>query len=101
MNSQDDYQAKLAAWKTSHGLDADIDQNADELRMAAEEQASKKTSWCLDCDKEMPVRDMKLITRRIDPYTQCDEGETDYIAFPNRVRMCPECFHNHYVLGIV
>jgi hypothetical protein len=87
-----DYQTRLAQWKARHGLDPAVDQNQDELRMTAEEQASKETSWCLGCDKEMPVREMKLITRRIDPYVQYDEGETDHIAPSFRVRMCPQCF---------
>lgn len=64
--------------------------------MAAEDSQSKKKSWCLGCDKHMPVKEMKLITRGIDPYVQIDEGETDYIAKSNRIRMCPACFAEHY-----
>jgi hypothetical protein len=96
MSEESDYNAQLAAWKTKHGLDPKVEQNQDELRMAAEEQASKKTSWCLGCDKDMPVREMKLITRAIDAYVQYDEGETDYITPDCRVRMCPDCFKEHY-----
>lgn len=90
------YDTQLAEWKKKHGLDPSIDHNPDELRMAAEEQQSRESSWCLGCDKKMKVRDMKLITRRIDPYVQYDETECDYIAKSFRVRMCPECFKERY-----
>lgn len=84
----------LEQWKARHGLDKAV--NPHELRMAAEERASKGSAWCFQCDREMPVREMKLITRRVDPYTQCDDGATDYIAPSNRVRMCPSCFSERY-----
>jgi hypothetical protein len=100
MSEESDYKTRLEEWKTKHGLDPKVEQNEHELRMAAEEQASKKTSWCLNCDKDMPVREMKLITRRIDAYVQYDEGETDYIAPDCRVRMCPECFKERYENGL-
>lgn len=96
MSEASDYQTQLAQWKAKHGLDPKVEQNADELRMAAEDSASKKRSWCFGCDKEMPVREMKLITRRIDAYVQFDEGQTEYIAPDCRVRMCPDCFKEHY-----
>jgi hypothetical protein len=44
----------------------------------------------------MPVSEMVLITRAIDPYVQIDESEGDYIAKNNRVRMCPDCFKERY-----
>jgi hypothetical protein len=91
-----EYDEQLAAWKAKHGLGEKAEHNEHELRMAAEEQASKGRSWCSGCDKEMPIREMKLITRGIDRYRQCDEGGTDYIAPANRVRMCPECFKENY-----
>lgn len=92
----DDYQTQLAQWKLNHGLNTKDEQNPEEIRMIAEDQKSKHTSWCLGCDKEMPIREMKLITRQVDPYVQYDEGETDYISPSFRVRMCPECFKEHY-----
>lgn len=70
--------------------------NHDELLMAVEESRDNGTDWCFGCDKELPVREMKLITLRTDHYLQCDEGEGDYIAKENRVRMCPACFDEHY-----
>lgn len=96
MRESIDYETQLAEWKAKHGLDPKAETNQDELAMAAEEQASKKESWCLGCDKQMPVPQMKLITRAIDAYVQIDESEGDYIAKDNRVRMCPECFRERY-----
>lgn len=91
------YQKQLDQWKAQHGLDPKTDLEPDEIRMAEEEQASRKSSWCFGCDREMPVREMKLITRRIDPYVQYDEGGyTDYIAPSYRVRMCLDCFKDRY-----
>jgi hypothetical protein len=91
-----EYEAQLAEWKSKHGLDPKVEHNKHELRMAAEDQASRGRSWCLGCDKEMPIQEMKLITRAIDAYVQHDEGETDYIANDCRVRMCPKCFKETY-----
>lgn len=88
-----EYEQELEAWKLRIGLKNATDaKNQDELLMAAEESQSKNTAWCIGCDREMMIRDMRLITRSIDPYMQCDEGETDYIEKANRVRMCPQCF---------
>lgn len=91
-----EYNFKLAEWKLKHGLNPHINESPDEIRMIAEELASKKTAWCFECDKEMPVREMVLITRRIDPYLQTDENEGDYIAKDERTRMCKTCFKEHY-----
>jgi hypothetical protein len=92
-----EYEAELAAWKAKHGIDSATDEtNPEELRMLAEEQAAKGKSWCFGCDQHMPIREMKLITRRTDAYVQIDEGEGDYIAKSNRVRMCPKCFNEQY-----
>ena len=70
--------------------------NQDELRMASEESQAEGKAWCFGCDKHMPIKEMKLITRRVDPYLQCDEGETDYIKKYFRVRMCPPCYDEKY-----
>ena len=92
-----EHETAMAAWKAKHGIDAATDEtNHQELRMLAQEQQSKGMAWCFTCDKHMPIREMKLITRRTDPYLQIDEGETDYIAEENRVRMCPKCFTDDY-----
>lgn len=91
----DEYETQLAEWKARHGVTKEA-KNQDELLMAVEENQSKGKAWCLGCDKHMPVKDMKLITRSIDAYVQYDEGETDYIAKDCRVRMCPECFNEKY-----
>lgn len=90
-----DYEKELEAWKARHGLPKGP-VNQDELQMTAEENQSKERAWCLGCDKEMAVKEMKLITRSIDAYVQYDEGETDYIRKDCRVRMCPECFKEKY-----
>lgn len=95
MDSVVSYETELAAWKRRNGL-PEKPVNQDELLMVVEENQSKETSWCLGCDKEMSVREMKLITRSIDAYVQYDEGETDYIKKDCRVRMCPECFAREY-----
>lgn len=87
---------EMDEWKKRHGMESNRDVNQDELLMAAEESQSKTESWCIGCDKHMPAREMKLITRSIDPYKQMDEGETDYISKSNRVRMCLECFKEEY-----
>ena len=91
-----EYETKLQEWKERYGIGHMRDTNQDELLMAAEESQAKGKSWCFGCDKHMLIREMKLITKTLDPYTQCDEGEGDYIAKENRVRMCPECFEEHY-----
>lgn len=94
-----EYDTKLAEWKSKHGLVPMPDTSQDELRMAAEDQSSKRKSWCFGCDKELPVREMRLITRAIDAYLQHDEGgEGDYISKDCRVYMCPACFKEHYEL---
>lgn len=89
------YDTELAEWKRRNGLPKEP-VNQDELLMAVEENTSKENSWCLGCDIAFPVREMKLITRSIDPYVQYDHGETDYIKKDCRVRMCPECFAEEY-----
>ncbi len=91
-----EYEIKLQEWKERHGVGYMRDTNQDELLMAAEESQAKGKSWCFGCDKEMPIREMKLITRSVDAYVQYDEGETDYIAKDCRVRMCPPCYDEHY-----
>lgn len=91
-----EYDQQLAEWKRRNGIDPTRAVNQDELLMTAEESQSKETSWCLGCDKEMPVREMKLITRSVDAYVQYDEGETDYIKKDCRVRMCPACYDEEY-----
>jgi hypothetical protein len=96
MTGEDQYESDLAAWKVRHGIDPTRPVNQDELLMSVEESRSKAKSWCFGCDKEMPVREMKLITRSVDPYVQIDEGETDYIEMDCRVRMCPPCFDEKY-----
>lgn len=96
-----EYEKQLDEWKAKHGLSDVATSNPDEMRMAAEEQVANGKSWCLSCDKEMPILEMKLITRHIDPYVQIDEGETDYIRPFNRVRMCPGCFKEKYIDGII
>lgn len=86
----------LDQWKARHGIDPKRPVNQDELLMNVEESRSKKKSWCLGCDSLLPVREMKLITRSIDPYVQFDEGGTDYIDPECRVRMCLSCFKDEY-----
>ena len=86
----------MAAWKARHGVGYSRDVNQDELLMAAEESQAKGKAWCMGCDKHMPIREMKLITRSIDAYKQIDENPGDYIAKSNRVRMCPACFEEEY-----
>lgn len=87
---------EIAAWKVRHGIEPNREINHDELKMAAEESQSKAKAWCLVCDKHMPVKEMKLITRAIDAYKQIDDGPSDYISKRLRVRMCPECFRFEY-----
>lgn len=88
--------SELDDWKAKHGADPKRDVNHYELRMLAEEKLAKGKSWCIGCDVHMPIKDMKLITRAIDPYLQTDEGPTDYITKNNRVRMCAKCFDEQY-----
>lgn len=91
-----EYDEQLAAWKARNGLGSMQNTNQDELLMAAEESQAKGKAWCFGCDKKMPVREMRLITRSIDAYCQIDENPGDYIAKQNRVRMCPECYKDEY-----
>lgn len=90
---------EMAEWKRRYGFSPTESVNHDELRMFAQEAKSRAKSWCFGCDKRMRVCEMKLITRRLNPYVQIDEGETDYIATPNRIRMCPECFKREHEEG--
>lgn len=91
-----EYDLQLAAWKERNSIGHIEETNQDEMRMAAEDAQSKGKSWCFGCDKHMPIREMKLITRGIDAYYQMGEEEGDYISNNNRVRMCPACFDEHY-----
>lgn len=86
----------LDEWKLRHGINPNRATNQDELLMAAEESQAKGKSWCLGCDKHMPIREMKLITRSIDAYVQYGDEEGDYIKPGNRVRMCPACYKDAY-----
>lgn len=94
-----EYETKLQKWKEKHGIHPAPNTSQNELLMAAEESQAKGKAWCIECDRQMPIREMKLITRRIDAYRQCDESEGDYIDKPNRVRMCPKCFEERYGKG--
>lgn len=91
-----EYEFNIRKWKEKHGIHPYPNPSQDDLLMAAEESTAKGKSWCFGCDKKMPIREMKLITRRIDSYCQCDESEGEYIAKENRVRMCPKCFEENY-----
>ena len=62
---------EMAAWKRKHGI---TDNPAEPVNQ-----------------EHMMIREMKLITRRDNPYVQFDESDSDYIAEEYRVRMCPEC----------
>lgn len=84
------------AWIAKHGANPKAEVNHYELRMFAEEKLAKGKAWCLGCDRHMPITEMKLVTRKIDPYVQIDEGPTDYITKNNRVRMCGKCFEEQY-----
>lgn len=99
MSDTEEYEAKLAAWKEKHGINSKCDVNAEELSMLAEDKASKKKAYCAGCDEHMPVPEMRIITRRVDPYYQTYDGEGDYIPESDRMRMCPECFKNEYEGG--
>lgn len=89
------------AWIARHGGNPKEEVNHAELRMVAEEKLAKGKYWCLGCDAQLPIMEMKLITRKIDPYVQIDEGPTDYITKNNRVRMCAKCFEEQYGEGKV
>lgn len=95
-----EYETELAAWKARHGLNATPDSNSSELLMASEDAKSNEDSWCMACGKQMPVKEMRIVTKRIDPYMQLDEQDVesdgDYIREENRVRMCPPCFTEKY-----
>lgn len=86
------YQQQLDAWKAKHGVTNTDESNPHEMRMLAEQKLSTEKSWCLGCDAHLPVKDMVLITRRLDPYVQIDEGPTDYISKSNRIYKCPACY---------
>ena len=90
--SEPTYQQKLDAWKAKQGLTDTDTSNPEEMRMLAEQKLSTEKSWCLGCDAHLPVKDMVLITRRLDPYVQIDEGPTDYISKANRIYKCPACY---------
>ena len=94
--SEPSYQQQLDAWKAKQGLTRADETNPYELRMIAEQKLSHELSWCLGCDKKLPVTEMIIITRRTDPYVQTDEGPTDYITKPNRIYMCPDCYKAQY-----
>lgn len=91
-----EYETELEKWKDKNGLGQVVDNNPDEIRMAAEEAKAKGKSWCLGCEKHMMIREMKLITRSVDAYVQFGEWEGDYIPQANRVRMCSDCYNEAY-----
>lgn len=87
---------ELDQWKLNHGIDPTRPVNHDELAMAVEDLKSTKTSWCMYCDREMPVKEMRIITRATDPYVQIQEDSSEYIRESNRVRACPDCYARQY-----
>lgn len=55
-----------------------------------------KSSLCIWCGAPFDVKDMRVITRRDDPYIQMDESEADYIPEHNRIHCCQECYKDTY-----
>ena len=90
-----EYDEQLMAWKAKHGITGK-ERNHAEIAMHAEQQISPDKSWCFMCDKHLPVRELKLITRRLDPYCQTHDGPDEYIPKRHRVYMCPDCFKEHH-----
>ncbi|HBJ87142.1 MAG TPA: hypothetical protein DDZ88_25435 [Verrucomicrobiales bacterium] len=90
----DNYESRLAEWKTKHGYrDLDPDAEEEEALRAADKQL-KGDDYCVLCGKgPQPISGMVLITYRDDPYLQPDYGASDEPCPPDeRVRACPQCW---------
>jgi len=97
MNTVDDYDAKLAAWKAAHGIPAEAQELPDDEQvMMAEDAQSPGKDYCMGCAERFPIREMRVIT---DPHMQFDdrpERAGRYIPKKYRVRMCLPCFNEKY-----
>lgn len=90
---------EMAEWKRKHGISdtsAPTDQQSAEARMAEEDKVSTQKHDCIWCGAPFDVKDMRVITRRDDPYIQIDESEADYIPEHNRIHCCQECYKDTY-----
>lgn len=98
----DAYEQQLAEWKAKHGVTTPTGDEIDpEDVMVAEDAKRPGKDYCGHCAAQFRIADMRLITRRDDPYIQYDEDEPsnkpDYwIAVKHRVRACKPCFKEHY-----
>ena len=100
MRAGSDYGAQLAAWKSKVGYREPLDGEDDEeqTRCAADRKLPGE-DYCVICGEgPQTISGMCLITRRTDPYLQCDhEKAEDEDAPDNRSRACPRCFKENYV----
>lgn len=103
--SADDYEKRLADWKARMGIPATMTGDAGEIDgetlMVADDAKRKGKGYCVRCAEQFKICDMRLITRKEDPYIQMDESETPgkpdwWIAIGERVRMCRPCFKIEY-----
>lgn len=101
--SVEKYESDLAAWKARHGVIQPGGIDDPEELMALEDAKRPGNCYCMGCAEEFPIAQMRLITRRDDPYLQFDDdGETQsnrpdwYIKVDQRVRMCRPCFKEKY-----
>lgn len=103
--SADDYEQRLAAWKAKMGFPEGTAGDAGEIDgetlMIAQDAKRKGRDYCGRCTERFKICDMRLITRKDDPYIQMDESESPgkpdwWIAVGERVRMCKPCFKIEY-----
>lgn len=101
----DSYEEKLAAWKARQGLPFDATGEVDHVALMVAEDAKRKgKDYCGHCAEPFAIADMRLVTRKDDPYIQYDEDEPSnrpdwYIQVQHRVRMCKPCFKHEYEDG--
>ncbi len=99
----DAYEQQLAEWKAKNGVTtpAGEDINPEDVMVADDAKRAGK-DYCVHCAERFKIADMRLISRRDDPYIQFDEdgehsGKPDYwIAVQHRCRACKPCFKEHY-----
>ncbi len=99
----DAYEEQLAQWKARNGITTAEGKDIEpEDVMVADDAKRAGKDYCGRCAEQFKICDMRLVTRRDDPYIQMDDdgeehGKPPYwIPIKDRVRMCKPCFKTQY-----